>query len=206
MDRRPVIEQLKNAVERIVSCRYERAIRRGARAKRRARIGALATVRHTLHGAAQLNAGNTKTIFNVGMPYCWTRISPTSRTILCVQSAIVGARSFAKSRAVLLYEAAEDLPQLLGPEFRDAIKALGASPEQLSRANAVSSELSRFWHSNREFLGTIRNALAAHGDHDTLRYAEALEVLKPLEVMAGAAGVVTTARSIGAGRRRNWLP
>jgi hypothetical protein len=93
----------------------------------------------------------------------------------------------AKQEAVLLYEAAEDLPQLLGREFRDAVNALGASAEQLARLNAVSSELNRFWQGHREFLGTIRNFLAAHRDHDALRYAEALENLKPLEVMARAA-------------------
>ena len=72
------------------------------------------------------------------------------------------------------------------PSPRNAVKALGASPEQLSRLNAVSSELNRFWQGHREFLGTIRNALAAHRDHDALRYADALDTLNPLEVMARA--------------------
>jgi len=93
----------------------------------------------------------------------------------------------AKYEAILLYEAAEDLPQLLGREFRDAVKALGASAEQLGRLNSVSSELSRFWQTHREFLGTIRNALGAHRDHDTLRYSDTLNTLKPLAVMTRAA-------------------
>ena len=93
----------------------------------------------------------------------------------------------AKHEAVLLYEAAEDLPQMLGREFRDAVKSLGAGTEQLSRFNAVSSDLSRFWREHQEFLGTIRNAVVAHREHDALRYMDALEQLKPLEVMARAA-------------------
>lgn len=76
---------------------------------------------------------------------------------------------------------------MLGREFRDAVQALGASPDQMSRLNAVASGLNRFWQSHREFLGTIRNALAAHRNHDALGYADALDKLKPLEVMARAA-------------------
>jgi len=188
MNRRPMSEQLKNGIERIVFLPVRVRHRRRARAKHKARIDALGTVRHTLQGAACLNAASAKTIFNVGM-YALL----LDQDIACFTDDLVCAigdrrRAFlAKHEAVLLYEAGEDLPQLLGREFRNAVKALGASPEQLSRVNAVSSELNRFWQGNREFLGTIRNALAAHRDHDALRYAEALETLKPLEVMAGAA-------------------
>jgi hypothetical protein len=94
----------------------------------------------------------------------------------------------AKQEAMLLYEAAEDLPQLLGREFRGAVKALGASAEQIARLNSVSSDLNQFWQRHREFLGSIRNALAAHRDHDALRYAESLDAIKALDhVMARAA-------------------
>jgi hypothetical protein len=93
----------------------------------------------------------------------------------------------AKHEAILLYEAAEDLPQLLGREFRVAVKALGASAEQTARLNSVSSDLNQFWQRDRDFLRSIRNALAAHRDHDALRYAQALETVKPLDVMARAA-------------------
>jgi hypothetical protein len=76
---------------------------------------------------------------------------------------------------------------LLGREFRQAIEALDVPQEQIQKLNAVSSDLNRFWQKHREFLGTIRNALVAHREHDSLRYAETLEILKPLEVMVRAA-------------------
>ena len=184
----PVSEQLKNGIEWIVFLPVRVRHRRRSRAKYKARIAALWTVRHTLDGAARLNAGNAKTVFNLGMYALLLDqdIAYFTDDLVCA----IGDRRrafLAKHEAILLYEAGEDLPQLLGREFRSAAKALGASPEQLSRLNVVSSDLNSFWQGHREFLGVIRNALAAHRDHDTLRYVDALEGLKPLEVMARAA-------------------
>jgi len=181
-------EQLKNGIERIVLLPVRMRHWRRARARHKVRIAALATVRHTLQSAAGLKARNTTTVFNVGMYLLLLDqdIAYFTDDLVCA----IGdhRRAFlAKHEAVLLYEAAEDLPQLLGREFRDAVKGLGASTDQLVRLNGVSSDLNQFWQTHREFLGTIRNALAAHRDHDALRYAEALERLKPLEVMTRAA-------------------
>ena len=93
----------------------------------------------------------------------------------------------AKHEAVLLHEAAEDIPQLLGKKFRDAIAALSVPPERLQAINAVSADLNKFWRTHREFLGRIRNVLAAHREQDALAYANALDSIKPLEVMHRAA-------------------
>ncbi|MDO8795631.1 MAG: hypothetical protein Q7J25_13540 [Vicinamibacterales bacterium] len=181
-------EELKNGIERIVLLPVRMRHRRGARAKRKARTDSLRTVRHTLRGAAQLGAGSATTVFNVGLYLLLLDqdIAYFTDDLVCA----IGDRRrafLAKHEAVLLYEAAEDLPQLLGREFRDAINALGASADQVARLNSVSSDLNQFWQGHREFLGTIRNALAAHRDHDALGYADALETLKPLEVMGRAA-------------------
>jgi hypothetical protein len=183
-------EQLKNGIERVVLMRVRVRHRRSAQAKRKARIAALDTVRNTLRGAARLKAGSATTVFNVGLYLLLLDqdIAYFTDDLICA----IGDRRrafLAKHEAVLLYEAAKDLPQLLGREFRDAVKALGASTEQIAQLNAVSSDLNQFWQANREFLGTIRNALAAHRDHDALRYVDALEALRPLEVMGRAAGL-----------------
>jgi hypothetical protein len=188
MNERALSERLKNGIERIVLMPVRWRHRRTVRAKHRARIEALATVRRTLLGAAQLKATATTTVFNVGMYLLLLDqdIAYFTDDLVCA----IGDRRrafLAKHEAILLYEAAEDLPQLLGRGFRDAVKALGASAEQVARLNAVSSDLSQFWERHREFLGEVRNALAAHRDHDGLRYIEALETLAPLEVMKRAA-------------------
>ena len=96
-------------------------------------------------------------------------------------------RFVAKHEAVLLYEAAEDLPQLLGKEFRASVDAIGASNDHRQRLNQAAAGLNQFWREHREFLGEIRKALAAHREHDALLYMEKLDSLKPLEVMERAA-------------------
>jgi hypothetical protein len=162
--------------------------RRKARPKRRVRADLLATLRRTLANATLLRADNMRTVFNVGMYILLLDedIAHFTDDLICA----VGDRRrvfLAKHEAILLYEAAEDLPQLLGREFRASVKALGASTDQIARLNSVSSDLNQFWQHHRGFLGSIRNVLAAHRDHDTLRYFEALDAVKPLDVMARAA-------------------
>jgi hypothetical protein len=188
MNQKTPSERVKNAIERIMLLPVRVRHRRKARAKHRARIDVLTTIRRTLEGAARLRAGNTTAVFNVGMYLLLLDqdIAYFTDDLVCA----IGDRRrafLAKHEAMLLYEAAEDLPQLLGRDFRGAVKVLGASAEQIARLNAVSSDLNQFWQHHREFLGSIRNALTAHRDHDALRYAESLDAIKPLDVMARAA-------------------
>ena len=188
MNQKTPSERVKNVIERIMLLPVRVRHRRKARAKHRARIDVLTTLRRTLESAAQLKAGNSAIVFNVGMYLLLLDqdIAYFTDDLVCA----IGDRRrafLAKHEAILLYEAAEDLPQLLGREFRTAVKALGASAEQIARLNSVSSDLNQFWQRHRDFLGSIRNALAAHRDHDALRYAEALDAIKPLDVMARAA-------------------
>lgn len=62
-----VDEQLKNWIERIIRLPVRMRHRHRAHAKHKARIEALSSVRHVLGDAARLNAGSTKTIFNLVM-------------------------------------------------------------------------------------------------------------------------------------------
>jgi hypothetical protein len=181
-------ERLQKLVECIVLLPIRMRHRHRERAKHRARVNTLIGVRNTLLGATKIAAGNAKTVFNVGMYLIMLDQDIAFFTDDLVNALGDRKRAFiAKQWSVLLYEAAEDLPQLLGRDFRDAAKSLGASEEQIIMLNSSSSELNQFWQTHREFLGSIRNILGAHRDHDALRYAEALETLRPLSVMNLAA-------------------
>lgn len=180
-------ERLKNIVEQFMLFPVRVCHRHRSRANRKARIEALEAVRHTLERASEMSAENIRTVFNIGMYLLLLDQDIAFFTDDLVYAIGDRRRAFlAKHEAILLYEAAEDLPQLLGREFRKAVKKLGASEEQISRLNAVSSGLNRFRSNHQTFLGNIRNVLAAHRDHDALQYGYALERLKPIEVMARA--------------------
>jgi len=179
---------LKHALERVVLLPVRMRHRRSAKAKQRVRLDALATVRRTLGQADQLNAIGLRTVFNVGLYLLLLDDDLAQFTDDLVCAIGDRRRAFvAKHEAILLYEAGEDLPQLLGHDFRQAVTDLGASPEQFQRLNAASSDLNEFWREERQFLGEIRNALSAHREHDALAYVTALEQLKPLDVMRRAA-------------------
>jgi hypothetical protein len=169
-------EQLKNAIETVVLFRNRLRSRRDARKRTKIRIQALSSVRKTLEQAKAIGAENVQTVFNVALYLLQLDQDLAYFTTDIVQAVGDRRRAFvAKHEAVLLYEAAEDLPQLLGRQFREAIAALSIPPAQLQLINAVSSDLNKFWRDHREFLGTIRNALAAHREHDALAYTRALD-------------------------------
>jgi hypothetical protein len=181
-------ERLKEGIEWVVLFRLRLRSRQQGRAKRRARLSAMETVRRTLRGASQLNAANVKTVFNAGMYIVLLDDDIAYFTEDLISAAGGRRRAFlAKQEAALIYEAAEDLPQLLGRDFREAARALGSTDAQISRLNSASSDVNRFWQERRDFLGTIRNALAAHREHDALQYLDSLEALNSLEVMQAAA-------------------
>lgn len=181
-------EQLKNLIERVVLLPVRLRHRRCARPKHKARAAALATIANTLRQAGHLKAESVRRVFNVGLYLLLMDQDLADFTDDLVNAIGDRRRRFiAKHEAVLLYEAAEDLPQLLGKEFRQAVMALGTREDLMTQLNQVSSDLNKFWQQHREFLGTVRNAVAAHREHDALRYVETLQALAPLEVMRRAA-------------------
>jgi len=134
------------------------------------------------------SANNHKVIFNVALYLLLLDqdLEDFTDTIIEVR----GNRKrilIARHEAILLYEASEDMRQLLGREFRKAIRALGVSAYQSSKLNQAASRLNEYWLSNREFLSNIRNVLAAHREQDAIHYLENLELIKPLDVMKRAA-------------------
>ncbi|MGE0363991.1 MAG: hypothetical protein AB7H93_16015 [Vicinamibacterales bacterium] len=144
-----------------------------ARKKHRVRAEAIATTR-TLRSAKKVNAGASQAVFNVGLYLLLLDQDVADFTDDMVNAVGVRRRRFVgKHEAVLLFEAAEDLPQLLGKTFREAVCQLGASPDQVQRLNAASSSLHRFWDNHREFLGSIRQALAAHREQTACNQRDA---------------------------------
>jgi hypothetical protein len=182
------IERLKEAIEWVVLLRVRVRRRRTATKKRLARQQTIATTHRTLNGAKGVNAKSIQAVFNISLYLLLLDDDLAYFTDDLVYAIGERRRRFlAKHEAILLYEAAEDLPQLLGKEFRAAVTTLGADDALKKRLNEASSGLHRFWDEHREFLNDIRNAVAAHREHDALAYVQKLESIKPLQVMGLAA-------------------
>ena len=157
--------------------------RRRSRKKHEIRASAIATVTTTLRGATNNNADSTRKVFNVGLYLLLLDQDLADFTDDLIEARGDRRRRFiAKHEAILLYEAAEDLPQLLGKDFRNAVASLGATDQMMKRLNEASSGLNKYWQQHREFLGKVRNAIAAHREHDALHYIEAVDTLAWKEV------------------------
>jgi hypothetical protein len=183
-------ESLKNLLENFIFLPMRLRVCARSHSKYRARTQAITTTRHVLEQCTKYGIEYHRVVFNVALYLLLLDQDLADLTDSMVNATGDRKRAFiAKYEAMLLYEASEDTTQLIGREFRDAIKALGTSEDQLGRLNDVSSNLNKFWQTNRDFLGTIRKALAAHRDQNSLHYLESLEKLKPLDVMNCAVGL-----------------
>jgi hypothetical protein len=162
-------DRLKELIERVVLLPVRLRHRARSRKRRIARTQGIATTRDTLRRTQRLNANGIQTVFNVGLYLLLLDEDLADFTDDMVAAVGERRRRFvAKHEAVLLYEAAEDLPQLLGREFRAAVVALGADEGRRKRVNDAAKNLNQFWREHHEFLGNIRIALAAHREHGAL--------------------------------------
>jgi hypothetical protein len=88
----------------------------------------------------------------------------------------------ARGMAVLLYEAAEDIPVVLGREYRQALKDLGLGESWLDALNKSTAEFNAFKQQHAKFLKMIRNYAGAHKEKNALAQLAVLESLNHMEV------------------------
>lgn len=93
----------------------------------------------------------------------------------------------ARGMAVLLYEAAEDIPVLLGKAYRQALRDLGLGNSWLEELNKSTAGFNGFKTEHAGFLKTVRNYVGAHKEKDALAQLEVLETLDHMEVYRLAA-------------------
>ncbi len=82
-----------------------------------------------------------------------------------------------RNLCVLIYEASEDLEQLLGRELFDELRNLEISLQTVQALKAAKKELSRFRKEHQASLKLIRKIVGAHRDHDFLVQLETIEGL-----------------------------
>lgn len=89
----------------------------------------------------------------------------------------------ARQMAVFLYEASQDLPSVLGKDFRASLIKVGLKEDGFAELNAVTKTLNNFKTKHSDFLQEIRNYAGAHRDHDALRQIEIIEKIDLMQLM-----------------------
>jgi hypothetical protein len=82
---------------------------------------------------------------------------------------------FARHLALTVVEGAEDIPQVLGKQFRDALSKMVCDQAYLSRLIAITKRLSEFRRKHEKDLREIRNMVAAHRDLEARNQIQIIE-------------------------------
>jgi len=155
--------------------------------KHRNRLAASAGLQRTLkvHGEQAKTKGleSYSGIYNVAL-----YIAIAEHDLTTYGEALLFARSdwhrkfHARGLAVLLFEVAEDLPELLGKQYRQWLTEIEAPEAFVERLNAIGKSLSTFRKTHEPFLLNVRNYVGAHRDHDAFAQYDLLEKLDPTAV------------------------
>ncbi len=89
----------------------------------------------------------------------------------------------ARQIAVLLYEASQDIPHLLGKDFRASLEAIEIDKKEWAQFNALNKQFHAFGEKHRKTLKKLRNYVGAHRDNDAALQLSIIEDVDLLEVM-----------------------
>lgn len=73
---------------------------------------------------------------------------------------------YSRQLCLLLFEAIEDLPSVLGKDFRKALLAIPVDAGLVDELNQITKKLARLSHNYSADLKKIRTVAGAHRDHD----------------------------------------
>ena len=88
----------------------------------------------------------------------------------------------ARGMAVLLYETSKDIPEILGKEYRQALRDLGLGDSWLQALNKGVTGFNAFKTEHASFLNTVRTYVGAHKEKDALAQLAVLESLDHMEI------------------------
>jgi hypothetical protein len=150
--------------------------------------GAVRTIQHTHAQAATLGLTNLTRLYNVALFILLLDADLSQLSSDMVNASTDRRRKFvARQMAVLLYEVAKDLPELLGKDFRAGLVDLNLGGDTVSSLDQIRKRLGQFKDQHSVQLNQIRSLVGAHREHDAIAQLQLLETLKPLEIFALAA-------------------
>lgn len=158
---------------------------------------ALSAMRRAHSGAVELALPNVVTAYNLGLYILLLEMDWSEMSWDMMHAPNEWRRKFvARQMAIFLYEVSEDLTQLLGPNYREALNSLGIGDEIVQELGRISRQLNRFKDTNKDFLKRIREFIGAHRDHDAAAQLDILDNLEPLKIYALAGDFYVPLRAL----------
>ncbi len=159
--------------------RFRRRERRRVRELRKA----IASLRKVYVKVTELDLTSIKNIHNVALYILLLELDWAILNWDMMHAVDHWRRTFiARQMAVFLFEASEDLPQLLGREYRESLHSINVGQEMIDELGKISKKLSRFRRDHEETLKRIRQFVGAHRDHDAGAQLDILDNLEPLTI------------------------
>jgi len=105
-------------------------------------------------------------------------------------------RFVARQMAVMLYEGTQDLPVLIGKDFRAMMRRLEFADNRTNEVNQIRDKLARFKCVYSERLKELRNVMAAHRERDVTLQLRLLDSLDRFEIYATAVAFYAIVREL----------
>jgi len=106
-------------------------------------------------------------------------------------------RFHARSAAILIFEALDDLPDLLGKGFRQSTMMLPDGENLLRDVNKAQKKLSRIRNDHSSELKEIRNYMGAHRDHSAYGQLNVVFDLQPSRIFRLSADFDAALNTLG---------
>ena len=177
-----------SVLERIVGLPYRIQFRLRNRGRQKLQTDTLALLRGLFEKSESLGLQNSRRIHNVALYALLLDQDLWQFNCDMVLATSDRRRSFvARHLTVLLYEGADDLPALLGKDYRESLRRINVPGDWMDGLNQISRGFNAFRNKRQAALSTIRNAVAAHRAHDVKKQLDLLDSLRPIEITKLAA-------------------
>lgn len=103
---------------------------------------------------------------------------------------------FARQVVLLMYEALNDIPDILGKNFRDIFKDISEAQYYLIELKTLQKEFGKFKTYHFEYLKEVRMNIIAHRDPDIDKQLHYIETIDPYEIINIMFDFETILRSI----------
>lgn len=105
-------------------------------------------------------------------------------------------RFVARHLASLIYEGTQDLPSLIGGNYRKALSAVEFPGDWQKDLNSIAATFNTFKQDHANELHAIRNIVGAHKDDDAAKQLEILDKINPLSIYQLAANFSAPLREL----------